>query len=220
MVKASPSKRKAAPTRQERASGPPKSLPVQFASNVQVVAGNLLPKGKLLVLHTLEEQGVAFWPISVGSSEACELLAGKPKCYRPLCKLVVLQRLRLAVIRARASLGEEADADDDVEDLWGDQPESVTPEKVKKDPTGGTELMTPGKLTKGGDGKRDRGGHMRRSPIVSVQMPLDDDNLSAGSIDIKLLNSVKTLAIECTEKALAWLAAAVRKEVEAKSIED
>jgi hypothetical protein len=174
--------------------------PVVFDNNVKVVKGGMLGKDKPVMLHTTEEQGATFWTIHVTSAEACALLTGQPKCYRPLAGLDIFKRLRTAISLARNQADESVGALG-VEDLWGesveDQQQGTSPDKK---------------------GKTDRGKHMQSNPILKIDMPLDDSNLLAGVHEIRVLNCRKEIAIEFSIANLNWLMRAVARDMKANKL--
>lgn len=170
--------------------------PVKFPTDHILVAGGLLPAGKVLPLPVVHEEGVSLWTINVKGADATSLLGGAKGSALPLGKAVIWQRLRHAILAAR-SVAEQAQ-EDEVEDLWAepsDQANTRNQDSSKGSPTGRKAMA------------------LLQRRLLTIELPRNDDDLSLGTIALRVRNSVKSLSIECTPENLHWLASTVQREV-------
>ena len=147
-----------------------------------------MPKGEIMVLTVMRVAGAIFWPIHVCSQEACKVLAGQPKCYRPLANVLIFKRMRQAVLLARKAQGVEEEGPK--EDLFGED-KSESPNKF------------------------DRGGYMKDCPTLTIVMPVDDSCLDLGQVQIRVLNTVREVTIKLTMANLDWLCKTIVREMAA-----
>ena len=167
--------------------------PVSVLSDVRVVTGGCLKKDKQVNLTVQHVEGRIFWPINVSSSEASLLLTGQPKCYRPLKGVCIFKRVRQAIVDARSKL-ECEDPTNMKEDLFAGCSDSSSPSPAKK---------------------FIRGGHMNERPVLTVALPTNDADLSQGSIEVRVLNTLREVCVELTAANLEWLCRGVARELRA-----
>ena len=174
--------------RAEQSSEALEPSPPAMCDDKVVVRGCMMLKGEIMVLTVMRIAGAIFWPLHVCSQEACKLLAGQPKCYRPLANILIFKRMKQAILLARKAA-------------------SVDEEVPKENLFGEDKSESPGKF--------DRSGYMKDCPILTIAMPVDDSRLDLGQVEIRVSNTVKEVTMELTMKNLEWLCNTVMREIAA-----